>query len=335
MNRKNLTLEEENHLLHQILHRAPIFLGTVGPDHRMQYYNFSEVDGVRIDVDDVIGKHVKDLHWWSHLPEISDTVVKCVDTALAGETVEVELPNRHADGKNSVSRIHFRPLKDTDGTIRSVLCTGLDITAEVAERNYQTMLLREVNHRVKNSLQLVSSILNLEANAAGSNDAKDGFLRAASRVVAVSRVHDLIYRIDSFETIPFKPYLEDLCAELESSIDNSRQKLRILRESHEASFKSNHAISIALIVNELVTNSLKYAFVDRDEGVINVSLAEEGDNYVLSVADDGQGKVAEVQSTGLGGRMIEVLARQIGATIVECESTIGHRVEIKFPKPEL
>lgn len=321
--------------LNQIIRNVPAFVGVLDNDHRVIRYNFTEEDGVVLREGQIIGKHAVDLHWWDGQPEVAQQFDDAVGLALNGKTIELELPNTHADGRSSVSRIRFQPLRVPDGEFPQALVTGIDMTAEVSDRTYREMLLKEVNHRVKNSLQIVSSILNLEASRTSIVEARDGFIRAAARVTAVSKVHDLIFRIDSFETVPFKPYLEDLCMEFEKTIEGDGKSIRIDRKSEEISISADRAINLALITNELLTNAVKYAFVDNAEGTVGIEFSRTKGQLCLTVTDNGNGVAEEVavqsgRSTGLGTRMLEVLARQIGGEIKRNCKECGYSVSIRF-----
>lgn len=189
-----ISLESENWFLNQMLTAAPVFIARVGRDYKIEFYNFSIADGVILRREEVIGRHVKDLHWWADDHQVAAKVILGIKTAFDGMANDIEVPNQHADGRNAVSRLYFVPLMAGDSSVISVSCTGIDITEEVEDREYRAMLLREVHHRVKNSLQLVSSILSLEASSSQTERSRDGFLRAAARVIAVSKVHQLISR---------------------------------------------------------------------------------------------------------------------------------------------
>lgn len=330
-----ISLELENWFLNQMLTAAPVFIARVGRDYKIEFYNFSVADGIILRPEEVIGRHVKDLHWWSNDRQVAATVILGIKTAFDGIANDIEVPNQHADGRNAVSRLYFVPLMGDDGSVISVSCTGIDITEEVEDREYRAMLLREVHHRVKNSLQLVSSILSLEASASKTERSREGFLRAAARIIAVSKVHQLIFQIDSFEQVPLQPYIRDLCEGLERSVDQQRQRIRIQAECAEVALVANRAISLALIVNELITNSLKYAFVDRHEGLVLVNVRRSGDQMVLSVTDNGRGVSPEMpdrhpELTHLGERMIEVLARQMDGQIIKQSTTEGYAVSVTF-----
>lgn len=320
--------------LEAMLRQVPAFVGLVDRDMTLVEYNFTPIDGVVLDRADMIGKRVRNLHWWNELPELGELVETNIRAAFGGDLRTMEIPNIHADGRPSTSEMRFEPLADNgDDPAPYVLVTGIDVTAVVAEREYRAMLLREVNHRVKNSLQIVSSILNLEASASETAASRERFKAASERVYAVANVHDLIYRIDSFDSIPFRSYLSDLCAALERSCRDERRAITIACDGPDIDVATNHAITLALISNELITNAIKYAFSDRNSGRINVQIERAGGSVRLIVSDDGQGVQSEkpASSTGLGSKLIGVLARQVGGVVETSSSEGGFRAMVTFP----
>ena len=229
-----------------------------------------------------------------------------------------------------------------DGTIRSVLLQGdlvrenatdpasfigisMDITRAhdreaalartVEERDrlleQKQLLLDEVNHRIKNSLQIVSSILNLDAQAATGDEARTRLRGAAARVRAVASVHELIYKSGQTTTVEISRYLKQLCDNLESSAHGS-----IVCEMQPMVFSTDKAISMALLVNELVANAIEHAFGDRTDGRVVIVSRRVDNDMILTVTDDGTGKTAS-SSNGLGTKVIAAMVMQLDGTIQE------------------
>lgn len=192
------------------------------------------------------------------------------------------------------------------------------------------ILLAEVNHRVKNSLQLVVSALSLQARRLSDPASKRAFDQAISRVRAITSVHERLYRSDNPLVVDMAAYLEGLAADLAA---NSELRDLLQVDVQPIEFKTERAIPVALIVNELVTNALKYAYPEGSTGPIVLSLHEtDGDMLELSVADEGIGFSGDVSAEGLGTRLVRTMATQIGGRVETQPSARGYRTAVIFPR---
>ncbi len=193
------------------------------------------------------------------------------------------------------------------------------------------ILLKEMSHRVKNSLQIVSSMLYLQANTA-EEDVAQHLAEASNRVSAVGRAYERLAYDGDVETIDLGAYLRAVCAD---AIGNSSNCKLHFDAAAGVTLYADRAISVALIVNELVTNSVKYAFSDGHEGQIHVRLAKEGANTALvSVRDNGMGLPPDValgKSKGLGMRIVGALAQQLDAEISRTGRSDGNEFVVTVP----
>lgn len=194
------------------------------------------------------------------------------------------------------------------------------------------MLLAEVNHRIKNSLQLVSSILNIDARRAGDEAAREQLKRAAARVGAVTSVHEMLYRSNEVASVEFGSYLRELC-EMLAAGDVAAARARILCDPAQVRLSADKAIPLALLTNELVSNSLKYGLSETGESLVEVRTFLDGDELLLEVADNGPGKAVDAPP-GLGTRIIEGLVEQLGATMTTKDRGPGYSVIIRTPHEE-
>ena len=205
-----------------------------------------------------------------------------------------------------------------------------DLAEAVAARD---LLLKEVNHRVKNSLALVISILRLEAAGVRGTSAADRLLSAAARVQAVAAVHGALYGGEDVRTVAMAPFLERLCAELAASVGADARGVTVTVEADPVELATERAVPAALVVNELVTNAFKHAF-GPEGGTLSVSLCRRGADAVLTVSDDGtgtKGTLLEGASTGLGGKLISTLSRQIRAVVERPAQERGYAMRLTFP----
>jgi two-component sensor histidine kinase len=200
--------------------------------------------------------------------------------------------------------------------------------ALAAER---AMLMREVNHRVGNSLQLISSILTLQGNASGSADVREALVDATGRVLAVAQLHRRLYTSNDVQSVAVDQYLDAMIEDLRRSAE-SNQLAQLTLTCQPISIDPDRAVAIGVIVNELVMNALKYAY-PGGKGPIRVDVKDaDGSRAVLTVEDDGVGIVprATPKSTGLGQRIVRAMGEKLGARIEYDDKHAGTRVLVSF-----
>jgi two-component sensor histidine kinase len=194
------------------------------------------------------------------------------------------------------------------------------------------ILLKEVNHRVKNSLQVVSSMLLLQANAVGDPDLSERLNEASTRVSAVGRAYErLAYNAD-YEVIDLVAYLREVIEDLETAVAPCKIHFDA---PEEIQFAADRAILVALIINELVLNSGKYAYPNCPDGSIWVRLVRmEKESVLVTVRDEGVGLPASFDPTTskrLGTRLVTALAKQLGAELTRPSSINGTNFTLLVP----
>ena len=194
------------------------------------------------------------------------------------------------------------------------------------------MLLREVNHRVGNSLQLIAALLQLQAAASSATpDVKLALANATSRVMAVAQVHRRLYTSNDVQSVAIDQYLEALISDLRRSADEPQRPL-LTFESQPVEIDPDRAVAIGVIVNELVINALKYAY-PSGRGPIRIALSNPQPNRaLLCVEDDGVGTLQQTTlvSTGLGRQIVSAMASKLGATVSRDDAHAGTRVLVAF-----
>jgi two-component sensor histidine kinase len=173
------------------------------------------------------------------------------------------------------------------------------------------LLLREVNHRIQNSLQLVSSFLGLQARASDDETLKGSFEEARRRLSAVALVHRRLYRADQIENVDLARYLEELCAEMQDAMGPEWAGCLRLNIA-PVLVPTDRAVTLGLVLTELVINANKYAYGGAP-GPIEITLEEQGSKFRLIVADHGRGKHEPRQ--GFGTRMMTAMVNQLGGTL--------------------
>lgn len=199
-------------------------------------------------------------------------------------------------------------------------------------RDRAETLLREVNHRVGNSLQLVSTFIALQARHVG-DDARLALKEAQARIDAVAQVHRRLYTSDDMTGVALDEYLAGLIAELAASLTADASAPRIVLHAQPLRASVDQAVSLGVVVTELVTNAVKYAYgPDRPGGEIRVRLRlDEGDRAVLTVEDDGAGLGdGAVKGTGLGGKIVSAMASGLGSALEYDPAHDGVRAVLVF-----
>ncbi len=199
--------------------------------------------------------------------------------------------------------------------------------ALAAERE---VLLREVNHRVGNSLQIISSLLHLQANSSTQDDVKAALTNAMGRVAAVAQVHRRLYTSHDLKNVMLNQYLDALLEDLRRSAEGNRMS-RLTLKAEPIEIDPDRAVAIGIIVNELVMNAVKYAYPDG-AGPIDVALHAQGDDLVLSIADNGVGLNGkpDPRSTGMGQRIVTAMASKLEASVERDPNHAGTRIVVRF-----
>ncbi|WP_311953737.1 tetratricopeptide repeat-containing sensor histidine kinase [Mucilaginibacter terrae] len=194
-------------------------------------------------------------------------------------------------------------------------------------------LIKEIHHRVKNNLQIISSLLNTQSAYLNNEEAKTAIRDSQNRMQAISIVHQKLYQSNDLATVEFKLYLEEL---VQSICDSFRSKLNVKFKFDviEAYLSTAESVPIGLMLNEAITNSIKYAFAQTQYPQITVSLARAADGmYILTIKDNGQGLPEDFDMyncTSLGINLMVGLTEQLGGTF-SINSNHGTIITIVFP----
>jgi light-regulated signal transduction histidine kinase (bacteriophytochrome) len=221
---------------------------------------------------------------------------------------------------DATQRLHVRRLNDT---------LQRTLTDKDALLGQKDVLMREVNHRVQNSLQLVGAFLRLQARAAGAGPVADQLAEAQARLSAVALVHRRLYRDDQVESIDLGRYLDELVADMKESL-GAEWAARIRVEAAPLLVPTDRAIDLGLILTELVINATKYAY-DGAAGPLQITLDQFRNRLRLVVADDGRGKGS---GEGFGSRMMNAMVQRLSGEIAFEDNAPGLRVVLTAPIEE-
>lgn len=206
-----------------------------------------------------------------------------------------------------------------------------ELEASIREKE---VLLKEIHHRVKNNLSVIASLLNLQRDRVRNQEEALGALeKSRDRIATMAEIHMLLYETESFSAIDFSEYVDVLTRKLMSLYGRSKE-IRLTLNLETVSLDITRAVPLALIVNEVVTNALKHAFVDRNTGNLGVELQPVSEGlFRLAVWDDGPGCprcMAAEEAPSLGLQLVRVLSQQVSARL-GYDTDGGTRAEITFP----
>ncbi|WP_334165044.1 sensor histidine kinase [Phenylobacterium sp.] len=242
------------------------------------------------------------------------------ERALAGEPLTFEY---HAPGSRRWFEIHLARVAP-----EQFAQFVMEITDRKTAEARHSELFDELNHRVKNNLALISSMLGLQARSS-SPDVRAQLQKAMDRIQAIADVHARLYRSSRKDDVDFAAYLTDLCRRLSASLIED-DRVRITVEAEPVVMPLDRAVALGVLVNELVTNAAKYAYPEPASGAIAVRLQRTGSSLLLSVSDTGQGLPQDLSGPGLGMRLVRSLVQQIGGAL-EVERTSGAVFHVRMP----
>lgn len=198
------------------------------------------------------------------------------------------------------------------------------------------MLMKEIHHRVKNNLMVISSLLSLQSRYIKDEESKEIFKESQNRAQSMALIHERLYRSTDMKSIDFADYIRSLTRDLFNTYSTQEDRIDLKMDVEDVEVDIDNAVPLGLIINEIVTNSLKYAFPDETAGTISISFHKQKDQYLLEVSDDGIGIPEEFEvekSDSLGMMLINSLTYQIGGEL-EMERSPGTTFRIKFKDPE-
>ena len=205
------------------------------------------------------------------------------------------------------------------------------VEQQIAEKE---TLLKEVHHRVKNNLQTVSSLLSLQSRSIEDEQMKNLIKSSQNRVISMAMVHEMLYMRDDLSKIEFKSYVQELSEYLVRSVKGANNNISLDLHIPDIQLGIDTAIPLGLLINEAITNALKYGIKDDEKGEIHIALKQaQEEAYELEIGDDGAGfpKAVNYKNTkSLGLKLIHNLARQLKGTIIRDDTKKGTNYVIRF-----
>ena len=286
---------------------------------------------------EVVGRNCRFLQG----PETSPDTVEEIRRALAaGQPAAVEIVNYRKDGGRFWNALHISPVRNASGEIAYFLGAQRDVTEsretelELKRRAEQaldqkTALLHEIDHRVKNNLQLLSSLLLLQSRRTEDAATRAALRRTLERVTAVATVHRRLFQGEAIDRFDFAEFVRDLVGDLTGASGRSELEVRLELEPVEVG--ASQAAPLALILSELVTNALRHAQPDGGRTTLHVALTPSDRSFEMVVEDDGVGRPPEGQGDGFGLTIAGLLAQQLRADIRLEDAGPGLKATVRCP----
>ncbi|MCP4149656.1 MAG: response regulator [bacterium] len=194
------------------------------------------------------------------------------------------------------------------------------------------IMLKEIHHRVKNNMQIISSLLNLQASQTTDATNRQLFMECNSRIRSMSIVHEKLYQSQNLAEINFKEFIDEMIVELSRMYYATTEKISMSVNCEDIHLDINRAIPCALLLNELVSNAMKYAFPDKRPGEIQILFRKIEKKFVMEVADNGIGMLSDLDlnnTSTLGMQLVNALSTQLEANI-QLDNSNGVHFTIAF-----
>lgn len=301
--------------------------------------------------DEIIGRNCRFLQG----PDTDPADVERLRTAIAaGEDAACEILNYRKDGSSFWNAVNLSPVRDETGVITHFFASQLDVSTKkradlalsetrndlerlVADRTREltqaleqkTALLHEVDHRVKNNLQLISSLLLLQNRRVSDPAVKAALRGMLDRVSAIATVHRRLFQCDDVERFDVSAFVRDLVADIMGS--SGRDDIQFNLDLERVDVAASKAAPLALVISDLLSNTMRHAFPDGRPGRVFVGISRNDREFRIEIADDGVGIMTSTGSTGFGLTIIQLLCQQLKAKFESSNASPGTRVVINLP----
>ncbi|OBQ74716.1 histidine kinase dimerization/phosphoacceptor domain -containing protein [Mesorhizobium erdmanii] len=325
------------------------------PDNPIVFANDAFLRLTGYERHEVIGKNCRFLQG----PKTDKSAIAQIRDAISGEAdLSVDILNYRKDGSTFWNALYISPVSNDKGELQFFFASQLDVsdrkrsehritadkdrfekavkerTAELeAALEAQTTLLHEVDHRVKNNLQMISSLILMQSRTASDKNLKRSLSTMLERIEALSTVHRRLYQSKDVSKFDVSDFARDLISDLLTA--SGRSEISPTLDLEPIVIPAEKATPVALMVNELVTNALKHAFKEKPDGTrsgrIGIKMSQPDGHLNIEVSDDGVGMADANGDASFGMRLIKSLARQLRADIEWRDAGPGTRVVISMP----
>ena len=301
--------------------------------------------------DEVIGRNCRFLQG----PDTDPQAVRALREAVAaGEDIAVELLNYRKDGSTFWNALYLSPVRNDTGKIVYFFASQLDLTDKraaesqgqerrvdleqlIEDRTHEltqaleqkTALLHEVDHRVKNNLQLISSLLLLQNRRVTDPTLKASLKGMLGRVNAIATVHRRLFQSEDVERFDVSAFIRDMVADLMGSA--MRDDIEVQLDLERVDIPAAKAAPFALVINELLTNALRHGFPEGHGGRILVSVTRQDGEFRIEIADNGVGLDKDTKASGFGLTIVQLLCQQLKAKWETTDAEPGARTIVLLP----
>jgi len=332
-------LKKRERLLSLVTDNMLNVVGQIDAEGTFQYISPSIKTILGYDVEEILGENVFKFINLTH-PDDQFMVASAFREANASYLPGgVQHRFRRADGRYIWVESLGNPLFDKENQYKGVVFSMTDIDSlKVAEKNFRTsleekeLLLRELHHRVKNNMQIISSLLSLQTQHIKDERDLKIFESSQNRVKTMSLIHEELYSSQDFSHINLSEYIQNLTKELLTSHIEDPGRVKLTVNVEDVRMELETAIPLGLLINEIVANSVNHAFPNEQKGKIIVELERDGNAFILKMSDDGIGIPEDIdfkKAETLGFQLINSLVNQLDGQI-EMHTNNGTRYTVKF-----
>jgi two-component sensor histidine kinase len=337
-------LKEQAAKINAIFDSTAMFLWTLDRNYRITSYNdkfahqYMELFGSEVSIG---GNFMNTMKKFSKEKPYKN-MVKIVQRVFKGQNQQFEGLLYDMKGNKRWLESFYNPIYSEDGAIKEIACLSFEITDKkiiesqmMESLREKEVLLQEVHHRVKNNLQIISSILNLQSTYVKDTASLSILRESQNRIKSMSFIHESLYHTKNFSKIEFSSYIESLTTNLIHTYRIDTTNIKIITDLNSLSLELDQAIPCGLIANELISNAIKYAFVNRDHGEIYLGVGQSENGRVsFTIGDNGIGlpegfNYEDAQSLGL--QLVYTLVDQLDAEI-SVDTRKGTKYLITFDK---
>ena len=330
---KNLELEK----LSLVASRTDNAVLIAAPDGQVEWVNDGFIRLIGIPKEKLIDKKLTDINVYTNIEnEISEAIKQQHSRIFESNVTTYNVENLWISST-------LTPIYDEDGLLKKLVVVDTDITAgknmqKEIEKSLKEkdILLKEIHHRVKNNLQIIISLLNLQTGYIKDEVTLKAVKDGQSRVRSMALVHEKFYQSNELTEIDFAEYIEKLCHFLYQSYGDKTGRIDIQITGDRIGLDMDTAMPCGLLVNEIVSNAYKYAFPGNDKGIILIELKKSNGRMTLTINDNGIGFPNDFdfeKSESLGMQLIQALTNQLdGELKVLRENGTSFRISFPYPK---
>ena len=337
-------LEDRERLLSLVTDNMLNLVAHVDKDGKFMYVSPSVKNLLGYEVDEVLGKNVFEFIQLTHPDDMEKVMSTFIEANQSYKPGSVQHRFKCADNHYMWFNSSGNPLFDSENNYNGVVFSMTDISSiKNTEEKYKSslhekeLILRELHHRVKNNMQIISSLLSLQAKSLSDEKDLEIFKSSQSRVKSMALIHEKLYDSPDFSHINLADYIQSLVEELYDTYNIYLDKIHLKMNIQDIKLNMETSIPLGLLINEIVSNSLKYAFPENknfENPELVIELKKEKNDYILMIMDNGIGvpdKLDLEKSESLGMQLINNLTDQIDGKL-KLDTSHGTKFTIKFGK---